>query len=414
MRLAIVGAGVSGLVAAYLLHKSHEVVVFEGNSYPGGHTNTIEVAVAGRVYPVDTGFIVFNERNYPNFVRLLQKLGVGWQPANMSFSFRCQATGLEYGFRTPASLLAEWRNLTRPDFYRLLRDIWRFRRELPRISQQVDEELTLGDYLRQQRYSAAFSRFFLVPFGAAIWSAAPGRLEAFPVAYLARFFANHGLLNLRDKPRWQVIRGGSCQYVKRLVEPWQQNLRLGAPIAGLRRHSAGVEIYSAQGPTENFDAVILAVHSDQALRLLVDASPQEREILGAIPYQENFTVLHTDASWLPRHRAVWASWNYLLPRQDTGRVAVTYHQNRLQSLRAPVAFCVTLNPPQQVQPRTIIREITYHHPVYTAAGFAAQKRWAEINGVHRTYFCGAYWGSGFHEDGVNSALTVGRLLGVGL
>lgn len=414
MRLAIVGAGISGLVAAYILSQKYGVAVFEANDYAGGHTNTIEVAVDGRTYAVDTGFIVCNERNYPNFFRLLKKLGVSWQPANMSFSFRCQATGMEYSFRSLDGLFADRRNLLRPQFYRLLWDIWRFRRELPGLATRMEESRTVGDYLAEQGYSQAFRRFFLIPLAAAIWSADPERLADFPIAYLTRFFANHGLLNLRDKPRWQVIRGGSRQYVAPLIRPFQKNLRLQCPIQSIRRRPEGVEIVPEQGPSEFFDAVVLAVHSDQALRLLADASPAEQKILGAIPYQENFTVLHTDSSWLPRRRRAWASWNYLLPREGRGGVAVTYHQNRLQSLTAPVEFCVTLNPPAPVRPAAVIREITYHHPVYTAAGFAAQKRWSEINGVNRTYFCGAYWGYGFHEDGVNSALAVGRLLGVGL
>lgn len=411
MRLAIVGAGISGLVTAYLLAPHHQVVVFEANDYPGGHTNTIDVPLAGQTYPVDTGFIVFNEHNYPHFVRLLRKLGVYWQPSDMSFSFRSQATGLEYGFRSLPALFADRRNLVRPDFYRLLWDIYRFRRQLPQIGRLSDESQTVGEYLSRKRYSQAFRQDFLIPFAAAIWSADPKRLEDFPITYLARFFANHGLLNLREKPRWQVIRGGSRQYVAPLTASFRDNLRLNCPIRTIRRLADAVEITPRDSASELFDAVILAVHSDQALRLLADPSPQEQEILGAIPYQENFTVLHTDISWLPRRRSVWASWNYLRPRQATGRVALTYHQNRLQSLKAPVEFCVTLNPSEKIKPTAVIREITYHHPVYTAAGFAAQKRWSEINGVNRTYYCGAYWGYGFHEDGVNSALAVGRLLG---
>lgn len=414
MRVAIVGAGISGLVVAYLLAPQHEVVVFEANDYPGGHTNTIAVSWQGQTYPVDTGFIVFNERNYPNFTRLLRRLGVAWQPSDMSFSFRCQATGMEYGFRSLNALLADRRNLLRPAFYQLLWDLGRFRRDLPRLVQLADDQLTVGQYLASQGYSQAFRRFFLIPFAAAIWSAAPNRLADFPILYLARFFANHGLLNLRDKPRWQVIRGGSSQYLPPLMARFREQVRLSCPVQEIRRQPEGVTITLPGGDQEHFDAVVLAVHSDQALRLLADASPQEQAILGAIPYQENQVVLHTDSSWLPRRRAAWSSWNYVLPKQEGGGVAITYHQNRLQSLSASVEFCVTLNPPDPIPADAILRQITYHHPVYTAAGFAAQKQWSEINGVRHTYFCGAYWGYGFHEDGVNSALAVGRLFGVSL
>lgn len=414
MRIAVIGAGVSGLVAAYLLQPHHEIVVFEANDYAGGHTNTIDVDVAGRRYAVDTGFIVFNEKNYPNFVKLLRKLGVVWQPTNMSFSFRDEAEKMEYGFASLAGLYADWRNLTRPAFYRLLLDLWRFRRQTPALLLDQDYQLSLGAYLARQRYSRAFVDKFLLPFGAAIWSTDPQRLEKFPARAFVQFFQNHGLLNVRDKPRWQVIRGGSRRYVDRLMAALQDRILLNRPISSLRRTAHHVEIIPQGAEARRFDAAILAVHSNQALGILADPSPRETEILGAIPYQENLTVLHTDPSLLPRRRAVWASWNYSLPRQASRPVALTYHMNRLQSLDAPVEFCVTLNRPGDIDPAQLIRRLTYHHPVFTGTGFAAQKRWPEINGVNRTYYCGAYWGYGFHEDGVTSALRVARLLGADL
>jgi predicted NAD/FAD-binding protein len=411
MRIAVIGTGIAGMVAAYLLAQDHDLAVFEANDYLGGHTNTAEAAMGGRTYPVDTGFIVFNETTYPNLVTLLKRLGVPWQPANMSFSVQNAATGLEYGFRTLNGLLAQRRNLLRPAFYRLLWDIGRFRRQSRELAQDEAYSLGLGGYLTKKGYSAGFIQDFLMPLGAALWSADPEELPQFPARLFADFFQRHRFLNIARKIKWQVIKGGSCRYVEVLTASFRDRVRLNCPVAWVKRHADGVELKPLKGETERYDRVVIATHSDQALRLLADPSEREREILAAFPYQENSTVLHTDVSLLPRRRAAWASWNYYIPPQPGERATVTYHMNRLQNLAAPVEFCVTLNRDRDIDPAAIIKKITYHHPVYRPQAPLAQKRWPEINGVTNTYFCGAYWGSGFHEDGVVSALAVCREFG---
>jgi len=414
MRIAVVGAGISGMVAAHLLSEEHEVVVFEANDYLGGHTNTLDVPVDGATYPVDTGFIVFNETTYPNFVKLMRRVGVPSQPSNMSFSVQSEQTGLEYSPSSLNSLFAQRRNLFRPSFYRMLVEVFRFRREAQEILARQDEETSLGGYLEGKGYSRAFIHHFIIPMGEAIWSTDPKKFYEFPAHYFVQFFNNHGFLNVRNQPQWQVVRGGSRTYVEPLSRPFRERARLNCPVASIRRFPDHVEVRPRQGEVERFDQVIVAAHSDQALAMLTDASDAERDILSAIPYQENLATLHTDASLLPRRRAAWASWNYHIPRQELGRVAVTYYMNRLQTLSAPVDLCVTLNRPDLINRRKIIREIIYHHPVYTRQAPSAQKRWDEINGVRRTYFCGAYWSCGFHEDGVKSALAVCRQFGKSL
>lgn len=414
MRLAVIGAGISGLVAAYLLSPEHEVTVFEANPHPGGHSRTVEVPVNGRTYPVDTGFVVFNETTYPNFVKLLRRLGVSWQPANMSFSITNAQTGMEFGFRTLNGLFAQRRNLVRPAFYRLLFDIWRFRRESGELANDRTFAITLGNYLAAKQYSRPFIEDFIIPLGSSIWSADPRIFQDFPARYFAEFFQRHRFLNLRHKVKWQTIQGGSRRYVERLVQSFKERLRLNCPVYWVKRQEDFVEVKPRHGEPERFDQVIIAAHSDQALALLTDASALEREILSTFPYQENSTVLHTDVSLMPARRAAWASWNYYLPPGMPEQVTVTYHMNRLQSLDAPVEFLVTLNRDREVDRQKIITRLIYHHPVYTQQAPQAQPRWPEINGVNRTYFCGAYWGYGFHEDGVVSALNVCRHFGVGL
>ncbi len=411
MRIAVIGTGIAGMVAAYLLAPDHELVVFEAEDYLGGHTRTLDVQKAGRTYAVDTGFIVFNEATYPNFVTLLKRLGVSWQPTNMSFSVQDEATGLEFGFRTLWGVFAQPQNLFRPSFWRLLWDIRRFRRESPELDRDEADRLSLGDYLTAEGYSRAFVHQFLFPLASALWSADPQEVSGFPAGYFAAFFQRHRFLNLSGKIKWQVIRGGSRSYVEPLTRPYRDRVRLQTPVAWVRRQAVGVEVQPLSGDREIFDRVVIATHSDQALRLLADPSEREQEILGAFPYQENSTVLHTDASLLPRRRAAWASWNYHLPREPQRRATLTYHMNRLQGLSAPVEFCVTLNRDREIDQSLIIKKLIYHHPVYRRQAPATQKRWPEINGVNRTYFCGAYWGYGFHEDGVVSALQVCREFG---
>jgi predicted NAD/FAD-binding protein len=414
MKIAVIGTGISGMVAAYLLSQDHELTVFEANDYIGGHTHTIDVRLHGETYAVDTGFIVFNDWTYPNFIKLLARLGVAAQPSSMSFSVTCEKTGLEYNGTSLNTLFAQRRNLLRPSFHRMVRDILRFNRTAPALLENQHPDSILGDYVTTQQYSREFIEHYLIPMGAAIWSASPQQMRQFPTRYFVQFFHNHGMLNINHRPRWQVIKGGSRQYVEALTRPYRHRIRLHSPIASVRRHAGWVDVHPQQGTAERFDRVIIATHSDQALALLADATSQEREILGAFPYQANDVVLHTDVSLLPRRRLAWASWNYLIPREKQSTVAITYNMNILQSLDAPQPFCVTLNHSEAVAPETVLQRFRYHHPVYTPAGVAAQQHYDRISGVNNTYFCGAYWGYGFHEDGVNSALAVCRHFGKGL
>ena len=414
MRIAVIGTGIAGMVAAYLLSDEHELVVFEAEDYVGGHTHTIDVGLNGQTYAVDTGFIVFNEKTYPNFVRLMKRLGIAWQLSNMSFSVQCKKTGLEFSPSTLNSLFIQRQNLLRPAFYRMIFDIFKFRRESEELLKSDDYNLTLENFLIAKNFSRLFIEHFIIPMGEAIWSADPVKFNEFPALYFAQFFKNHGFLNVRNQPQWLVVKGGSKQYVAPLTRPFADHIRLNCPVKSIQRHSDHVSVQAANGQPERFDQVVIATHSDQALSMLQDPTEKEEEILGAIPYQDNHAVLHSDESVLPSKKAAWASWNYHIPQAETDRVALTYNMNILQSLGAPVEYCVTLNLPNGVDAAKKIKEMHYHHPVYNPQSLAARKRREEINGVKRTYFCGAYWGYGFHEDGVNSALEVGKHFGKSL
>jgi len=414
MKIAIIGGGISGLVSAYLLHGDHEVTVFEANDYIGGHTHTVDVEREGNHYSVDTGFIVFNEKTYPNFVKLLGRLGVDYQPSHMTFSFRSQLEGREYSAHNLNTIFGQRRNLLDPSFYAMVRDILRLRGEFTRLIEQAGDERPLLPYLRTRGYSKRFLDFFIVPMAAAIWSADPGSVEEFPLRTFARFFLNHGILEVKNPFEWKVITGGSARYVEKLTASFRDRIRLKASIRSVTRHADSVDVFPVSGPAERFDHMVLACHSDQALSLLADPTPAEREVLGAIPYQENLTVLHTDTSVLPERRNLWASWNYLVPRTGTGRAVLTYDMNILQSLASADEFCVTLNLPDGIAEQKKIGSYVYHHPQYSLAAPAAQQRHGEISGVNRTHYCGAYWGYGFHEDGVKSALAACRYFGKGL
>ncbi len=412
-RIAIVGSGISGLVAAHLLHRDHRITLFEAGSYVGGHTHTIEVERDGQVFPVDTGFVVFNEQNYPHFSRLMAALGIGSQPTTMSFSVRSARSSLEYNGTSLNQLFAQRANLLRPSFYRMVGGILRFYREAGELLEGGNEALTLGEYLERGKYPRSFVEDHIIPMGAAIWSGSPEDIRAFPARYFVRFFANHGFLQVKHRPAWRVIQGGSHQYVKALTRPFADRVRLNTPVHSLTRLPDQVRLELGNGQVEIFDEVIIAAHSDQALKLLADPSPAERQILGAIGYQANETVLHTDESLLPRRRRAWAGWNYYLPAAEQAWPTITYNMNLLQSLKSTSTFCVSLNQQEQIAPASRIAAMTYHHPRYTVAAVRAQERRAEINGVNRTYYCGAYWGFGFHEDGVRSGLEVARLFGKG-
>jgi predicted NAD/FAD-binding protein len=414
MKIAIIGGGISGLTTAHLLCGDHDITVFEANDYPGGHTNTLDVTHDGTNYAVDTGFIVFNERTYPNFITLLARLGVSSQPSVMSFSVTCQKTGLQYRASNLDSFFAQRRNLLNLPFWRMLLEILRFNRLSTELYGSGDFGLSLGEYLHANGYSPLFIEKFLIPMGAAIWSADPTQFLSFPAAAFVQFFTNHGMLNVVDQPVWRVIKGGSRQYVEPLIRPFRDRIRLSTPIERVQRFHDRVTITPCGSVPEDFDHVVLACHSDQALGMLVDPSDSERELLGALPYQRNDTVLHTDSRLLPSIPKARASWNCLLPRRQQHSVVLTYWMNLLQTISAPVNFCVTLNSPEAIDPDAIIRRLVYHHPVYSKAAFEAQKRRDEISGVNRTSYCGAYWSWGFHEDGVKSALAVCRQFGKGL
>jgi predicted NAD/FAD-binding protein len=408
MKIAIVGSGIAGLTAAHHLHPDHDITVFEAGAHVGGHVHTHDVHLDGRDYRIDSGFIVFNRRTYPNFIELLAELGVPSQASDMSFSVSCAKSGLEYNGSNLNALFAQRENLLRPGFWGMLRDILRFNREAPALLSQPGNEISLGDYLATGRYGAMFRDYYILPMGAAIWSSNPRQMLDFPARFFVRFFQNHGLLSVKDRPTWQVIRGGSRAYVERLIDPFRAHLRLQNPVDRIERRADHVILHSAVGGSECFDAVFLACHSDQALALLAEPNGVEREVLGAIPYQANSAVLHTDTRLLPRRRLAWAAWNYLMPDGAGGRLSLTYHMNRLQDLDAPVDFCVSLNADDRIDPARVIARMTYQHPLFTPAATAAQARHREIDGIQRTYYCGAWWRNGFHEDGVVSALDALR------
>jgi uncharacterized protein len=409
-RIAVVGAGVSGLVAARELHRAgNEVAVFEAGEYAGGHTNTIEVQSDRGSWQVDTGFIVLNDRNYPNFERLLAELGVATQAASMSFSVSDGRGDFEWASR-PRGLFAQGANLLDPRFHRMLVDLFRFFRDARSLVGSNGDGPTMRDFLERQGYSEYFIERLIVPQVSAIWSADPEQLWSFPAAFMAEFLDNHGTLQLVGRPRWRSIIGGSRRYVEAITEPFGDRIHLETPVGAIRRRPDGVELALPYG-VERFDEVVVATHSDQALAMLSDPNEAEREVLGAIDYQPNEAVLHTDERLLPRRRGAWASWNFHLTPEPAGRTTVTYHMNRLQSLVADRQFLVTLNRTEAIDPDRVIRRIPYSHPVYTEAGLAAQRRWEEISGRDRVHYCGAYWRWGFHEDGVWSALRAAERLG---
>ncbi|MCB9903915.1 MAG: FAD-dependent oxidoreductase [Planctomycetes bacterium] len=405
MRIAVIGTGISGLVAARELSRDHEVDVFEAASYVGGHTNTVDVVEGDRKLAVDTGFIVFNERTYPNFCRLLRELGVEQRTSDMSFSVRNERSGLEYNGTDLNGLFAQRRNLLRPSFWRMVRDILRFYREAREVLETPDDDLLLGDFLRARGYSRGFVEDHLIPMGAAVWSSTAEGMRRFPLRFLVQFFENHGFLQVDDRPDWLTVVGGSRSYVAPLIEPFRDRVRHDTPVREVRREPRGVRVTTASGEQHLYDRVVLATHSDTSLRMLADASPLEREVLGAFNYQPNEAILHTDRGVMPRLRRAWASWNYHVMDPPAELPTVTYWMNLLQGLESEQDYFVTLNR-DDVDPAKVLRRISYSHPVFTAGAVAAQARHAEVDGADRVHFCGAYWGYGFHEDGVKSGLVV--------
>lgn len=403
MKIAVIGSGISGNVAAYQLNKKHDITVYEANDYIGGHTHTHEISHQGKQFSVDTGFIVFNHKTYPNFIALLKELGVQEQLSTMSFGVKCDKTGLEYMGSTINSLFAQRRNIFRPSFWRMILDILRFNREATDLLQDSSGDISLGDYLEQHKYSQVFINYYLVPMAAAVWSADLKLMFEFPARYLVRFFHNHGLLSVNDRPNWYVIKGGSKTYAQALTRPFRDKIKLSTPVTQVERTDKGVAVTSSDGEVI-YDAVFFACHSDQALRMIHKPSDSEKQVLGAIKYQDNEVLLHTDASVMPTRKSAWAAWNYHLLDGDQSRVAVTYNMNILQSLDCEDQFCVTLNNSDAVDQSMVLKRLNYHHPIYTKESVSAQARHAEING-NGFYFCGAYWRYGFHEDGVVSALN---------
>jgi predicted NAD/FAD-binding protein len=415
MKIAIIGSGISGLTAAYLLNKKHDVTVFEANDYVGGHTHTHEIDHNNKSWRVDSGFIVYNENTYPNFIKLLEQLKVEAQKTSMGFSVKAPSKNLEYSGGSLNTLFAQRLNLFKPSFLVMLKDILRFNRIAARSLDSVEETITMSKFLHAHNFSSHFIDNYIIPMGAAIWSTAAKKTTEMPAAFYIRFFKNHGLLQIFNRPQWFVIKGGSKNYVQKIIVGFKEKILLSSPVKEVLRDSAGVKIYCEKNQEpQRFDKVIFATHSDQALALLRDPSDNEASILGALPYQKNTAILHTDVSLMPKNKLSWSSWNYLLNEDQDKPVTLTYNMNILQSLEAKADFLVTLNSKNTIDPSKIIKKVEYHHPLFTVDGISAQKKKKQINGVNNTFYCGAYWGNGFHEDGVNSALDVCELFGVKL
>ena len=405
MKIAIIGSGIAGNVAAYHLNKEHDITLFEQNSHIGGHTHTHSISDATGELNIDTGFIVLNDRTYPNFIKLLDELDVDIQKSEMRFSVKCEHTRLEYNGNNLNTLFAQRSNLFSPRFYRMISDILRFNREAAEFINNTGSDQSLGDFLHNGNYSEIFINKYIVPMGAAIWSTNPEDMFSFPARFFFKFFLNHGLLSVNNRPQWYVIKGGSNNYVKKLIKSFKDRIRTKCPVDKIVRYDDHVEIHTQRHGVERFDCVFIASHSDQALTMLQNPSAQERSTLAAIQYQKNEAVLHTDKSLLPIRKNAWASWNYHIPKDARSNVALTYNMNILQGLDSDSTYCVTLNYTDQIDEGKILKTIEYHHPVFTAESIIAQDNHRLINGTGRTYYCGAYWRNGFHEDGVVSALN---------
>ena len=404
MKLAIIGTGISGNVLAHYLCRDHDITVYEENDYVGGHTHTHNICIDDESHRIDTGFIVFNRKTYPHFCQLLSDLGVASREATMSFSMRCEMSGLEYSGTNLNGLFAQRRNLFKPSFYVMLRDIQRFNREAPMLLETNETDQSLGDYLAINQYSRQFIDNYIVPMGSAIWSCPQETMFKFPAHFFIRFFHNHGLLQITNRPQWYVIENGSDTYVQKLIAPFKHTIRLGSKVNRVIRHHSHVEVISADTPAERYDYVFFACHSDQALDCIDRADTLETDILGAFPYQDNSAILHTDISVLPTAKRAWSSWNYLKRRTDQSDVSVTYNMNMLQGIESRNTYCVTLNNPTAIDESKIIRKLNYTHPIFTPAGIQAQGQHSALNGHRRCFYSGAYWRYGFHEDGVYSAL----------
>ncbi|MBF2758872.1 MAG: FAD-dependent oxidoreductase [Ectothiorhodospiraceae bacterium AqS1] len=420
MRIAVIGAGISGMTAAWILSKRHEVSLFEADSRAGGHTSTVPVQEGKRTIAVDTGFIVFNEPNYPNLCRLFDALDVASHPSDMSFSVGCEASGFEYNPSALPSLLAGRRNFRRLGFWRMLIDIARFHRDAERRLDAapneggIDDRLSVNDYLRESSYGEAFARHYFLPLGSSLWSCPASKFGEFPVRFVLEFLRNHAMLRVRNRPQWRCVSGGSARYIPRLTAAYKERLHLRCEVVRVRRTARGVCLDFADRRREEFDEAVIAVHADQALAMLDNPEEEESSVLRCFPYQRNEAVLHTDTRLLPRHPRIRAAWNYRIPAAGEGKVMISYWMNRLQRFEAMRDYCVTLNPGSALDPDRVIRRFDYAHPLFGAGTKEAQKVRDRFVRRRRLSFCGAWWGAGFHEDGVNSALEVAAGFGMGL
>ena len=416
MKIAIIGSGISGLTCAYMLNRKHDITIFEKNDYIGGHTHTHEIEHNGIKWNVDSGFIVYNERTYPNFINILDRLGVERQLTRMGFSVKSEKNDLEYAGHSLNGLFAQRSNLFRPSFIRMLRSMWRFNSEARSDLKGLDSETTLGEYLKSNGYPEEFIQHFIIPIGAAIWSTVPNQMMDMPAIFFIRFFENHGMLQIVDRPNWWVITGGSKRYVEKMVDGFENKIRLSSPVKNVKREGGSITVQFGANSleSENFDSVIFATHSNQSLAMLDAPTKAEIEILSAIKYQKNDALLHYDDSILPKRKNAWSSWNYLLDEDQSKAVALTYNMNILQSLKSDRTFCVSLNSGNLVDESKVIKELSYDHPLFTTSSINAQSRKHEISGKNNTYYCGAYWRNGFHEDGVMSALDVCKDFGESL
>ncbi|MEM7400906.1 MAG: FAD-dependent oxidoreductase [Pseudomonadota bacterium] len=403
MKIAIIGSGISGLTAAHLLHKQHDITVYESGNYIGGHVNTIDLYAEDQPIAIDTGFIVFNDWTYPNFENLISQLDIQIQDSEMSFSATCEETGFEWSGSGLQSLIFNRENWNQLKPYQIFYDIVRFKKLALRFLNQTDD-LRLGEFLTINKFSSAFINYYILPMGAAIWSSHVEQIRDYPAKSFLAFFNNHGLLNLKQRPQWKTIVGGSKQYVAKLVEPFANRIHTNSPVYNIKRVAGRVEVFVKDRSPEYFDHVFFACHSDQALSLLEQASSDEKNILGNIKFQANTAVLHTDEDMMPSRKSAWSSWNYLVPKNNQTQVNVTYYMNRLQNLNCNQDYFVSLNPSHNISESKILRTIQYMHPVFDYPAIHAQKMFAEVNGKQNIWYCGAYWRNGFHEDGAWSAM----------
>ena len=412
LKIAIIGSGISGLTSAYILNKKHDITIYEKNDYIGGHTHTHKIPENNTTFNVDSGFIVYNENTYPNFIRLLDLLNVERQHSNMGFSVKTSYKDFEYSGNSIGSIFAKKSNMFNPYFLNMLKSILRFNKVSIKDLDKIDASTSLIEYLKSKRFSSYFIKYYIVPMAAAIWSTSPKMILKMPALFFIKFFNNHGLLQVKNRPQWWVIKNGSKQYVKKIINQFNGTINLNTPVIKVSRNENQV-IIKTKTNSDVFDAVIFATHSDQSLRLLQDYSDDEKNILSKIKYQKNTALIHTDTSILPKRKNAWSSWNYLLNKDDD-TVTLTYNMNILQSLNASKTYCVTINDCDLVDKDKIIKKINYEHPLFTKDTIESQNNKNLINGVNNTYFCGAYWGNGFHEDGVNSALDVCKHFGMEL